>query len=172
MSQPWEKRAEERGIEYEVFYRWLTNKPRKTDRDFEKAFPEYGVTYRTINRWRNKHEWHARAEAFDAHFAAVEVKAREEQAAAHGQQDELDAFRDRLMKSAQLMNQLGHALTAKVIRDLAALGNDPIPSSLATAARAAGTITQNSLNAEAAVLGVDDIIGALGRSAARSDDEE
>lgn len=138
----------------------------------ETDLPHFGTTYRTFNRWRLKFKWDERADAYDAHMIKVDLAAREEAARKHGEDDELESYRERLKKSAAMLNQLGLALGHKVVKDLNELRNKPIPSALSTAARATAAITQLSLDAEASILGVNDIIGALSRAVVRDASEE
>jgi len=76
-GEAWERRADESAVAYEAFvaYREMTPK-----RSYRRAAQKLRKSEATVNRWRQRHEWTARARAYDERIeraqAEDEIEAR------------------------------------------------------------------------------------------------
>lgn len=182
MSQPWDRRRGEDDLAYVAFQQWLMGgHPRPSSRQLAETLEqrlakgelpdvERIVDKRTLQRWRIRHDWEARSAAFDSFLLSKEIDGAGDVRRLVGQAGEIDRFRERNLQAAQMMFALG-LTTAKVankrLRQLSE-GDDP-PATVLSAVRTAGSAIQLALDVEAAILGLDDIIGTLSRSRERGD---
>lgn len=181
--QPWEQQVSESDKAFEVFRFWLFGaRPRPSScRKIEvwigkqKNRPK-GLdavpSYRTINKWMADHDWVSRAKRYDVHLLGAEVEARVEARRDAAYDDELEQYRDRVVTSGRIIEELGRSLGVATVNWLRGETIDPvtnkpnnkaIPSGLPQAARAAEALITRGLDAQASAIGIDDILAALTR---------
>lgn len=177
--------ADESDISYAAFFEWLKlPSPRMTaSREIREALlklkkrpAELQVlpSYRTIARWIKQFRWVERARAYDVDLKTSELAGRLDGAREAGADDELRNYRERLLQASKLIYGVGtrymtliHAWSNEFETKDPSSGRTvvkDIPSSFASNARAAKEFIEDSLEIEASVHGVSDIIAALSRS--------
>jgi hypothetical protein len=154
----WDRRDDETTKAYAAFsaYRDL-GKVRSVDRAYQQ---QQGNSKRAARHWWDWYEafdWRPRAEAYDAQ---QERQARKDAEAAHRRQ--IREFQQRQQQRAEKLHRASVLLLDKALTRLADLDVDEMePSQLVSVLRAAATATETAGNAEAAALGVEELLKAL-----------
>lgn len=182
-KQNWDQQDGETDAAYQSFFIWMTSTTRpipsrkieelikaKTKRHPSLSKPP---AFKTISRWFTDWDWKSRANQYDRFLNEKEVEGRGKAREEAGRDEELQLYRARLLRSAQMINQLGMLWATKVTKWINAMPDGkPLPSALASNARGASALVQTSLDVEGAVLGVDDILKALTRGTSMLEDEQ
>lgn len=162
--QPWDRRPDEEQKDYEAFCEYLTIDPRPSGGRFAAITNgKYGQT-RVTERRMAKFQWRERRAARDEREAKMVFEARAKTLVEAQSEITLTQYRDRLMKEASSLRDISIALQKKVQKYLSDLDiEDMTPSAAASMARAAKDLSATSVDMEAAVLGVSDLVDAQAR---------
>lgn len=107
--------------------------------------------------WAEKYNWTTRVIAYDAH---LEFMSRKETEAAY--REELEKHRERVKQLAQAAMKLTIKMLEKCITRMNSLeAQDLTPSQLFMMLRTASAVGETAINAEAQVLGVEEILKEL-----------
>lgn len=162
--KPWDKLDNESEVAYYLFKTWLGQPlPRPSARALSKlviaAGLKQGTAPRTIDGYVIRHQWAKRAMAFDHEMMEAEFASRKREIAKISADDELQNFRSRVLATAMTLQTVGASLLAKVNKSINNLPDGaPVPSSTSAGARAGAHLLQHALDAEAALLGLDEIV--------------
>jgi hypothetical protein len=154
----WDRRDDETPKAWAAFsdYRDL-GKWRSVDRAYQQQQKTSKRAARHWWDWYDAFDWKPRAEAYDAH---QERQARKEAEAAHRRQ--IRDFQSRQQERAEKLHRASISLLDKALTRLQDLTpEDMDPAQLVGVLRAAATATETAGNAEAAALGVEELLKAL-----------
>ena len=149
--EAWEQQEVETAKAYEAFcdYRDM-GAARSIDKAFRLRQNDAKIAPRGWDRWAAEYEWKRRAEAYDAHLELTARKGREEAHTA-----EIVAYRERCRKAAIQTGEMALAVLMKAGQRLKTLEPEQIePHVLPAYLRAAASVMEASLNAEAEAVGV------------------
>lgn len=117
---------------------------------------------KTVEQWAKRYAWRERAAAYDAAHVVrrfEEIKAeREEQ-----HKEAIRKFRDDQARRAKAMGNLAELmleLTQEKLMAMRAAGELPSEQQLSNLAKTVATLSDTSMNLEAAALGVDELLEA------------
>ena len=145
--ETWEQQEGETAKAYQAFCLYRDT---GQTRAIRKVAQEHSKSVATLFDWSDQNDWKRRAEAYDAHLELTARKGREEAHTA-----EIVAYRERCRSAAIQTGAMALAVLMKAGQRLQTLEAKEIePHVLPAYLRAAASVMEASLNAEAEAVGV------------------